>query len=51
MNELEENLIENKNEIINTNNLKLENNILKENNQNEFLQSSLWKTINTGIDI
>ena len=55
MKELEEffgeNLVENKNEIINTNNLKIENNILKENDQNEFLQSSLWKTINTGIDI
>ena len=51
MKELEESLVENKNEIINTNNLKIENNILKENDQNEFLQSSLWKTINTGIDI
>lgn len=55
MKELEEffgeNLVENKNEIINTNNLKLENNIIKENGQDEFLQSSLWKTINTGIDI
>lgn len=26
-------------------------NILKENNQNEFLESTLWKTINNGIDI
>ena len=51
MKELEESLLENKNEIINTNNLKIENNILTENDQNEFLQSSLWKTINTGIDI
>ena len=26
-------------------------NLLKENNQNEFLESTLWKTINNGIDI
>ncbi len=51
MKELEEGLIENKNEIVNEKNLKLENNIIKENGQDEFLQSSLWKTINTGIDI
>ena len=41
MKELEEGLIENKNEIVNEKNLKLENNIIKENGQDEFLQSSL----------
>ena len=32
-------------------NLNLENNIEKDKTQNEFLNSTIWKTINTGIDI
>lgn len=33
------------------NNFNLENDIAKNKSQNEFLNSTLWKTINTGIDI
>ena len=42
-------VIEKENKI--ENNLNLENTISKNKSQNEFLNSTLWKTINTGIDI
>ena len=38
-------------EISKSNNLNLESNIEKDKSQNEFLNSTVWKTINTGIDI
>lgn len=43
--------IEIEKEVLKNNNLNLENNIVKNKSQNEFLNSTLWKTINTGIDI
>ena len=54
MKELEENLIENKKEIINTNNLKLENNILKDflritisdSKTNNILLKTLYNILN-----
>ena len=33
------------------NNIELNNNLIKENDQKEFLETTLGKTINTAIDI
>ncbi len=46
-----QNELENNKENLQNNDLNIENNILKDKSQNDFLNSTIWKTINSGIDI
>ena len=46
-----QNELENNKENLQNNDLNIENNILKDKSQKDFLNSTIWKTINSGIDI